>query len=208
MKFDESILEGWSHQGAKAQSAATYQTIKNTLESSSSPYYSRSFEVFLQGSYGNDTNIFADSDVDVVICLTSVYYDDLDWLDESEKSFYNAVTTKGGYSLSAFKESVVSWLKHNFGSDVSVGKKAVFIKGNSSRRDADVLICAEHRLYRSYTSTNSSNYHPGVTFWTTDGTRIVNFPKQHHDNLSSQNQTFAAKTTRPNCKESPQSDAR
>jgi hypothetical protein len=190
VKFDESTLEGWSHQGAKVQSAGTYQTVKNVLENSSSPYYSRNFEVFLQGSYGNDTNILADSDVDVVICLTTVYYDDLIWLDESEKSFYNSVTTKGGYSLAEFKTSVVGWLKDNFGSDVSVGKKAVFIKGNSSRRDADVLVCSEHRLYRSYTSTNSSHYHSGITFWTTDQTRIVNFPKQHRDNLSSRNQAY------------------
>lgn len=190
MKFNEATLEGWSHQGSKIQSAATYQTIKNVLESSSSPYYSRTFEVFLQGSYGNDTNIFADSDVDVVICLTSTYYDDLQWLNESEKSLYNSAFTKATYGIDDFKSSVVDWLKQNFGSDVSVGKKAVFIKGNGSRRDVDVLVCAQHRMYSSYSSTNTSNYHSGVTFWTMDGTRIVNFPKQHRDNLSSRNQNF------------------
>jgi hypothetical protein len=190
VKFDESTLDGWAQQGAKVQSAATYQTIKNVLEDPSSPYYTRSFDVFLQGSYGNETNIKADSDVDVVICLTSVYYDDLDWLNDGERSLYNSLTSGGGYSLSQFKDSVVQWLQDNFGSDVVVGKKAVFIKGNSSRRDADVLICAEHRLYRSYTATNSSDYHSGVVFWTTDGTRIVNFPKQHQENLSSRNQSY------------------
>ena len=190
MKFDEATLDGWSQQGAKVQSAQTYQTIRNALEDNSSPYHGLSFEVFLQGSYGNDTNIRTDSDVDVVICLTSVYYEDLDWLDDSQKSLYNSTTTSGGYSLDQFKLSVVGWLKANFASDVSLGKKAVFIKGNSSRRDVDVLICAEHKLYKSYLSAYSSDYHNGVVFWTSDHDKIVNFPKQHIANLSSRNQSF------------------
>ena len=40
--------------------------MKATLEDSSSPYYLKSFESFLQGSYANDTNVYRDSDVDVV----------------------------------------------------------------------------------------------------------------------------------------------
>jgi hypothetical protein len=188
MKFSEAVLEGWSHQGSKQQSAATYQTIKTVLEDSSSPYYSKSFEVFLQGSYGNDTNIYADSDVDVVICLTSVYYDDLSWLEPSERSLYDSVTFGGGYSLAEFRTSVIDWLKQNFGNSVSVGNKAVFIQGNSNRRDADVLICAEHRLYSSYKAVHSSDYHQGIVFWPVGGGRIVNFPKQHRDNLSARNQ--------------------
>lgn len=189
MKANEQTLDTWSAQGSKVQSAQTYQTIKNVLEDSSSPYYSQIFEVFLQGSYGNDTNIYADSDVDIVICLTTIYYDDVEWLSESEKSFYNSTTLGGSYSLSQFKASVVDWLKQNFGSDVVVGKKAVLIRGNSTRRDADILVCAEHRMYSSFTASNSSDYHGGVVFWTTDG-KIVNYPKQHRDNLSARNQLF------------------
>jgi hypothetical protein len=32
--------------------------------------------LFLQGSYGNDTNIYAESDVDVVMRTDSIYYSD------------------------------------------------------------------------------------------------------------------------------------
>ena len=69
MPIPESQLETWSHQGSITQSSSTYNTIKSVLEGSTTPYAGRNFKVFLQGSYGNDTNIYAESDVDIVIRL-------------------------------------------------------------------------------------------------------------------------------------------
>jgi hypothetical protein len=78
MAIPESQLEDWSHQGSITQSKATYGTVKRSLEAPDTHYAGgNSFEVFLQGSYGNDTNIYAESDVDVVIRLDSVYYYDV-----------------------------------------------------------------------------------------------------------------------------------
>jgi tRNA nucleotidyltransferase (CCA-adding enzyme) len=59
--------------------------MKGVLEDSSAPYAGKSYSVFLQGSYGNDTNIYADSDVDVVIATDAVFYSDLDRLSDEEK---------------------------------------------------------------------------------------------------------------------------
>jgi hypothetical protein len=69
MAIPENQLVTWSHQGSIQQSTATYATVKNVLDSTQAPYYLKSYEGFLQGSYGNDTNIYADSDVDVVLRL-------------------------------------------------------------------------------------------------------------------------------------------
>ncbi|OHD48947.1 MAG: hypothetical protein A2096_10405 [Spirochaetes bacterium GWF1_41_5] len=49
------------------QSSNTFNSIKNVLEDSSTPYAGKNFKVFLQGSYGNDTNIYTESDVGIVI---------------------------------------------------------------------------------------------------------------------------------------------
>lgn len=76
MAIPESQLDTWSHQGSITQSCATYATVKRSNEASDTKYADKSYEVFLQGSYGNDTNIYAESDVDVVIRLDSVYYYD------------------------------------------------------------------------------------------------------------------------------------
>jgi len=72
--------------------------------------------------------------------------------------------------------------------DVEPGNKAIFVKGNGSRRDADVLAAAEHRRYTG----PGDNYHAGIVFWTSDGTEIVNFPKQHSANCTAKHQAIAA----------------
>ena len=73
MAIPDAQLETWSHQGSVTQSSITYQIIRDALFDSSAAYANKLFDVFLQGSYGNDTNIFAESDVDVVIRLDSIF---------------------------------------------------------------------------------------------------------------------------------------
>ena len=100
MPIPESQLETWSHQGSIAQSSNTYNTIKNVLETSTTPYASKNFKVFLQGSYGNDTNIYAESDVDIVIRLDDCFFSDLDTLSEEEKAARKERVTKAKDALS------------------------------------------------------------------------------------------------------------
>lgn len=150
MAIPESQLQTWSNQGSKAQSASTYQTIRNVLDDPEAPYHSKFYNIFLQGSYGNDTNIYADSDVDIVMCLTSVYYDDTSSLDDAEKQRYKADFSLAAYSYFDFKKDVLAWLTYKFGKGVKAGKKAIFIPGNGVRRDADVLVCAEHQIGRAH----------------------------------------------------------
>jgi tRNA nucleotidyltransferase (CCA-adding enzyme) len=88
MPIPESQLETWSHQGSITQSSNTYNSIKNVLEASTTPYADKNFKVFLQGSYGNDTNIYAESDVDIVIRLDDCFHSDLESLSEAEKAAY------------------------------------------------------------------------------------------------------------------------
>ena len=140
MAISEDQLETWSHQGSVQQSAATYQTIKTVLESSQAPYANRSFNIFLQGSYGNNTNVWAESDVDIAICLTSVFYSDIDELSTDEKQRYEQNRVPAEYSINQFKDEVTSWLRQNFGNGVTPGNKAIAVPGSNSRRDADVLI--------------------------------------------------------------------
>ena len=86
MSIPEKQLETWSHQGSITQSSSTYNTIKNVLEANTTPYTGKNFKVYLQGSYGNDTNIYAESDVDIVIQLDDCFYSDLESLSEEEKA--------------------------------------------------------------------------------------------------------------------------
>jgi hypothetical protein len=184
MPIAESQLETWAKQGPTSQFTATYDTLKGVLNHSSAPYYSKNYSIFLQGSYKNDTNVYGDSDVDVVIRLDDVYYTDLDQLSEEDKALYNVAKSGVAYDLPDFKADVLSWLKSNYGNDVQPGSKAIFVKGNGSRRNADVLVCAELRRYHRFKSWSDQSYIEGVCFFTSDGTRINNFPRQHSDNCT------------------------
>ncbi len=188
MAIPESQLETWSHLGSVAQSAQTYETIRKVLNSASSPYYSKDFAIFLQGSYGNDTNVYRDSDVDVVIRLNQTYYSDTGSLTPDAKTNYESAFGRATYGYTEFKADVLAWLQSNFGADVRSGKKAIFVRGSGNRRDADVLVCAQHRRYRAESSGLDAQYDEGIIFWTGDGTEIVNFPKQHSDNCTAEHQ--------------------
>lgn len=188
MSIPEAQLETWSTQGSVTQSKSTYATVRNVLLEEDAPYSSRSFNIFLQGSYGNDTNIYADSDVDVVMMLDSIFYTDLDLLNEAEKAAYNTTRSPASYTFAQFKTEVVQHLLGRFGTGVKPGKKAVFIPGSGSRRDCDVLPCVELRQYTHFNSCSDQKYHTGICFWLPDGTRIINFPKQHSANATTKHQ--------------------
>jgi tRNA nucleotidyltransferase (CCA-adding enzyme) len=84
MAISEAQLETWSHQGSITGSSSTYNSVKDVLEETGTPYSAKNYSVFLQGSYGNDTNIYAESDVDIVICLNDCFQSDRSKLTVSE----------------------------------------------------------------------------------------------------------------------------
>src|SRR5690606_33306166 len=99
-------------------------------------------------------------------------------------SNYERASILATYQYADFKADVFAWLQKKFGADVKPGKKAIFIKGSGNRRDADVLVCAQHRRYRAESTGVDMQYDEGIVFWTSDGTEIVNFPKQHSENCT------------------------
>jgi hypothetical protein len=152
MPIPESQLDAWSAQGAVAQSKATYATIKATLEDKNAPYNGKSYSTFLQGSYRNDTNIYADSDVHIVMMLDDMYCTGLSQLSDDDKAIYGSARSSAGYSFKQFKSELIQQLSKSFGASVKPGKKVIFVSGSGSRRDSDVLACVELRRYTRFES--------------------------------------------------------
>ena len=189
MAIPESQLETWSHQGAITQSKNTYATIKSALEDTDSTYYGKSFEVFLQGSYGNDTNIYGESDVDVVIRLDSIMRSDLSKLPDEQKNAYHKTYARATYTFDEFKQGVINQLIAIFGKhNVILGTKAVKIKDNGSRRNADVVICYQYRRYLSFHNIDVQEYVPGIIFPTTTSGEIINYPTKHAEKCTTNHQ--------------------
>ncbi len=209
MPIPESQLETWSHLGATTTAKRTHEAVERALRRhlpvmtydvySPNPLllrqvsflgggaYSRSsetvqYEVYLQGSYRNFTNIYADSDVDVVVQLKSDTSSSTSALsDPNKRSCFNR--------WDAFRCSVHSALVAEFGSGaVSYGDKSIKIARDGGRLPCDVVPCMGH----SHHSASIFDFRPtvtGIAFWSQrDQRQIINFPKQHYANGAEKNE--------------------
>lgn len=179
MAIAENQLVTWANLPSSKQHRDTYASIRGVLLDSNSPYASRSKDVYLQGSYGNDTNVYGDSDVDIVICSDASFDHDLTHLSQAQADAFKRDHPGTGLTVGSFRDDVYNWLRRHYGNDVQPPKKAVHINEQPHRRQADVLPCIEHRRYRHYNSLADNSYFLGVQFYAADGTKIVNFPKEH-----------------------------
>jgi len=176
MSIPESQLETWSHQGAFSTAKTTADSIKNALTAYNNWPSGCDYELYLQGSYKNDTNIRGDSDVDVVAQLNSTFYSNL---TEEQRRYLRQ--TPSTYEWQSFKLDTLNAIKRYYGSSiVTEGNKSIKIAADSGRLPADVVVCAK---YREYNTVNSYDYTEGMIFWTKDnGRKVVNYPKIHYDN--------------------------
>lgn len=179
MAISESQLEIWSNQGATVSAQNTHQSIRNALQnflcSSSISYTS-----YLQGSYRNSTNIRGDSDVDLVVEITSIFYSNL----TAEEKLQLGMTSVN-YTWSTFRQDVITALSQYYDYNYidTSGSKSIELLPNSGRLKADVVVAATYKHYERMQLVAE-----GMTFWTVSGgQQICNFPKRHYDNGASKN---------------------
>jgi predicted nucleotidyltransferase len=135
----------------------------------------RSIEVFLQGSYENNTNVKTESDIDICVRLMDVFFTHLP--DGHNNASFGLVDINGP-TYNDYKLEVIAALEAKFGKgNVKPGKKAIVVEENTYRIHADVVACYEHRRYIA-----NGTYISGVEFRSSDGRQIINFPKQHIEN--------------------------
>ena len=177
MPIPESQLQTWSHQGAAQAAETTYRSIRTALEAYQWPP-DISYDLYLQGSYRNSTNIRGDSDVDIVLELESTFHLDVDTLSISQQQEVRDSYPGADYRWTAFREDTLQALREYYGSQfVRPGNKAINVTSSSGRLDADIVVCLTERHY-----TSTTRWDPGIVFWTTrDNRRIINFPKLHYD---------------------------
>ncbi|MBU2922222.1 nucleotidyltransferase [Winogradskyella psychrotolerans] len=192
MAIPERQLKTWSNQGAVQSSAATHKSVENCIKKVSWKD-DVNYVTYLQGSYPNYTNIYGNSDVDLVVEFRSIFSKDLSALSATEREQFDSNYSDAKYSLAAFKTSVVEQLKLCYGEkSVKVDNKAIVVSGDgSSRLDCDVLVCNPYRKYKSYSNVND-NYIKGIVFKTEHDIpkkTIINYPKIHLKNGSIKNRS-------------------
>ena len=103
-----------------SSSARTYEIIKLAIERHDWTAFYGNPDVYLQGSYRNDTNIYGDSDVDVVAECSGIFYD-------------NVPRTGGGsgYSWNDYRAEMLRVLQAAFPGQVTSKNKCIKVEGNS-----------------------------------------------------------------------------
>lgn len=188
MPIPESQLETWAAQGATVTAKATHESVRNALVAYTSPIRDRvnngEVEIYLQGSYKNDTNIRGDSDVDLVVQLNTTFRHDLTELLDSEKTrFHQVYPVNATYRWADFRLDVLKGLRAYYGErQVEEGNNCLNVLPSSGRLPCDVLACIEYRKYTHFFDTYK-NHVEGIVFYTRkEGREVINFPKAHYDN--------------------------
>ena len=178
MPISESILTNWAAHVPSQDSEDTHLAVRRALSNHAWPHR-MTYELYLQGSYRNTTNVRNDSDIDLVAELTSSVYNDLRRLDSGAQLRVKSRYSSAEHTITDFRRAILKALIASFGdSSVKDGNKAIRLEPRPGPLPADVVACTTYRLY-----LNEGQYEDGIKFWTQDdGREIVNFPKQHYAN--------------------------
>jgi len=143
------------------------------------------YDIYLQGSYKNSTNISKSSDVDIVIELTSVYFPSTQLLTEDHKQIYNTSRNRSKYRFTEFKNNIHSALVSGFENRViNRADKCIKLIEHGNFCNADVVPCFTHKRFTMFESYSKSRYNEGIEFITDSGQRIINYPHQHYTELT------------------------
>jgi len=153
----ESQLQTWANPGAMAMAQVAHTSIRAAINGTTwNPGVS--YEIFLQGSYKNDTNIWADSDVDVVVQFNSTYYSDTSALNPVDKANYDKAFVPATYGWRDFRDTVLKVLQGYYPTlTIGEGNYCLKVPARSGALQADVLVCTQYRRYIQFTG-NDSDY--------------------------------------------------
>ena len=173
MPIPESTLSKWSHHQAGTAFKQAHLPIREALDAYKGLSQFK-YEVLLQGSYKNDTNLGGDSDVDVVIRLASKLKPRVvalsgEQLEEDGSHRFALERWK------SFREHAMKAMRGRFGKAVKSGRKSIKVPKDKIPADADLVVTLSHR--------------EGIGFHLPDeGRWVVSYPQLHHQRGSKKEQ--------------------
>ena len=140
----------------------------------------RNYIIIPQGSYQNNTNVRNESDVDICVCYQDVYH--ANFFYAPGESITSMGDTPSQRVFAEDRQAIGAALRATFAPGISEGSNAFEVHSNTSRVDADVVAAWRFRGYSKNENTGEVSYREGVTYWTSSGKQVINFPEQHHRN--------------------------
>jgi hypothetical protein len=144
----------------------------------------KNIEIFVQGSYANNTNVRTKSDVDVCVMLKDTFY--REYPDGYTKEYYGF--SIGTNSFDDFRKDVINALKNKYGKEnIKPGNKSIKMESTSYRVEADAVPAFQYRNYKIINSTNKNKFVEGIKFYSSTKDEVINYPKEHIENGKTKN---------------------
>lgn len=186
MKYTEQQLQAWTAPLSKTEEQRAENTIKmiKVAVEGCKELRELDYEVFVQGSFANNTNVRTDSDVDVCIMLKTTFYYDL----PSGKTGEDYNFLPGTVEFNRYRDLVKEALQDKFGWQyVTDGNKSLKVRENTYHVRADVVPAFQYRNYKYNNSYDSWNYVEGTKLYSKENKEVINYPKVHIEHGKSKN---------------------
>ena len=190
-KFTEETLTRWTKPPSETEANKlenAKKMVKDAIDNDEK-LKAKSIEVFVQGSYANNTNVKLNSDIDINVRYTGAFYYDLPKGKTKDNFDLNSPSK---YSYTEFKDDVTQALYNKFGyARVTRDNKCITIEKNSYIVETDVVPTWNVRRY-----SEDGSYELGARFWSDTNKEITNYPKQHIKNGIEKNTNTSRKFKR------------
>ena len=183
MAIPENQLKIWAQPGTVKGAKNTHAAIRNALARYEWPEDVR-YTTYMQGSYRNSTHVRRQSDVDVVVQLTSLPVRDGSLLPDSQKRLLEERFPRPEYGWRQFRRDVHKAVTTVFGeSRVREGKKTLKLVMESPDIPVDVVVAVRHLKYSEYFGQRSYKNIEGLGLYLPTETRwTVSYPHIHRRN--------------------------
>ena len=175
MKYSEDTFNTWTKPLSETEKQRAENAIRMVRSAIDECEELKQFdiEIFMQGSYANNTNVRAESDVDVCVMRKDVFYYDLPQ-NQNYSSYGFCPTTS---CAPDYRRFVKIALQRKFGFDaVTEGNKSLKVRENTYHIQADIIPAYQ---YRKYSETGNNSFIEGTGIIARDGRSIINYPKIH-----------------------------
>ena len=181
-KFSEETFDNWRKPASETEETRISNAITMIKDavSASDKLKDKDIEIFVQGSYANNTNVRANSDVDVCVMLKDTFYSEY----PEGKSRDDYGFTAGTNNFDTYRSDLIKALIDKYGNDsVKPGNKSIKITETSYRVEADAVPSFQYRNYKYQNSSNPDNFIEGIKFYTANtNEQVINYPKIHIKN--------------------------
>ena len=183
MAISEKQLRIWAQPGTVQGAKNTHAAIRNALAGHGWPDDVR-YRTYLQGSYRNNTHLRRQSDVDVVVELTSFPIRDGSLLHASQQALLNRAFPEPEYDWHRFRRDVLRAVADRFGaSRVREGKKTIKLVMESPEIPVDVVVAVRYLKYTEYSGQRSYKHTEGMGLYLpTEKRWTVSYPHVHRRN--------------------------